>query len=82
YWETPFSGYSYEDYDLAKAKASAELTARQYEICSNGSGGEFKADNAVNCGEITDASYLVEPVEGLWLLAIDANVYIPKTQTG
>lgn len=25
-----------------------------------------------------DASYLVEPVAGLWLLAIDANVYVPK----
>lgn len=82
YWETPFSDYGYEDYDLAKAKASAELNARQYEICSNGSGGEFKAENAVSCGEITDASYLVEPAEGLWLLAIDANVYIPKEQTG
>lgn len=82
YWETPFSGYAYEDYDLAKAKARAELSARQYEICSNGSGGEFKAENAGNCAEITDASYLVEPAEGLWLLAIDANVYIPKEQTG
>ncbi|MCP1338234.1 metallophosphoesterase [Idiomarina sp. M1R2S28] len=80
YWETPFSDYSYEDYDLAKAKTSAELIARQYEICSNGSGGEFKAENAGNCAEITDASYLVEPVEGLWLLGIDANVYIPKAE--
>jgi len=80
YWETPFSDYSYEDYDLAKAQASAELTARQYEICTNGSGGQFKTDNAGNCAEITDTSYLVEPVEGLWLLGIDANVYIPKAE--
>lgn len=82
YWETPFSDYAYEDYDLAKANASAELSARQYEICSNGSGGEFKTENAGNCAEVTDASYLVEPIEGVWLLAIDANVYIPKAQTG
>ncbi len=42
--------------------------ARQYDICS--------AD-----GEIThslmDASYLVEPMEGVWLLMIDANVFVP-----
>lgn len=27
--------------------------------------------------ELPDLSYLVEPVEGLWILAIDANVYLP-----
>lgn len=27
---------------------------------------------------MVDASYLVEPVEGLWLLAIDANVFEPR----
>ena len=27
--------------------------------------------------EAIDASYLVEPVEGLWLLAIDGGVYLP-----
>lgn len=27
--------------------------------------------------EMIDGSYLVEPVEGLWLLSIDANVYLP-----
>jgi hypothetical protein len=30
------------------------------------------------CVYMPDMSYLVEPVEGLWLLAIDANVYRPK----
>ena len=25
-----------------------------------------------------DASYLVEPVDGLWLLSIDANVFEPR----
>ncbi|SMD09062.1 metallophosphoesterase family protein [Primorskyibacter flagellatus] len=29
-----------------------------------------------------DLSYLVEPVEGLWLLSIDANVYLPDGQGG
>src|SRR5690606_33794651 len=27
---------------------------------------------------IVDASYLVEPVEGLWLLSVDANVFEPR----
>lgn len=31
-----------------------------------------------SCFRMPDASYLVEPVDGLWLLAIDANVYIPR----
>ena len=31
-----------------------------------------------NCFNVTDSSYLVEPVKGLWLLAIDANVYVPN----
>ncbi len=31
-----------------------------------------------NCFNVMDSSYLVEPVKGLWLLAIDANVYVPN----
>ncbi|WP_180900749.1 metallophosphoesterase family protein [Martelella soudanensis] len=31
---------------------------------------------------ISDMSYLVEPVEGLWLLSIDANVYLPDGDGG
>jgi 3',5'-cyclic AMP phosphodiesterase CpdA len=27
--------------------------------------------------QLMDASYLVEPIEGLWLLMIDANVFVP-----
>lgn len=30
------------------------------------------------CCRMIDASYLVEPVEGLWVLAIDANVCAPR----
>ena len=35
-------------------------------------------ESGKSCIFMPDASYLVEPVEGLWLLAIDANVYTPK----
>jgi len=34
------------------------------------------------CKQIPDTSYLVEPIKGLWLLAIDANVYIPQFKNG
>jgi 3',5'-cyclic AMP phosphodiesterase CpdA len=42
--------------------------ARRYKVVS--SDGETSA-------EMIDGSYLVEPVDGLWLLSIDANVYVP-----
>lgn len=37
----------------------------------------FSPDGGTACRMI-DASYLVEPVEGLWVLAIDANVCAPR----
>jgi 3',5'-cyclic AMP phosphodiesterase CpdA len=63
YWETPFSSYDYENYTLEKALVVSGLNQRQYPI----------SENLV----VPDASYLVEPQEGVWLLALDANVYVP-----
>jgi 3',5'-cyclic AMP phosphodiesterase CpdA len=65
YWETPFSNYSYEDYTFDKAFQESKLEKRTYAI---------KNTNL----SLPDASYLVEPIKGVWLLAIDANVYVPK----
>lgn len=65
YWETPFSNYSGEDYTFDKALKESKLEKRTYAI---------KNTNLA----LPDASYLVEPVKGVWLLAIDANVYVPK----
>lgn len=45
------------------------LEARSFEIVS--------ADGQTR-RRMVDASFLVEPVEGLWLLSIDANVFEPK----
>ena len=42
---------------------------RQYDVVS--------PDGGVACRMI-DSSYLVEPVEGLWVLSIDANVCVPR----
>jgi 3',5'-cyclic AMP phosphodiesterase CpdA len=79
YYETPYSSNEARtnySYDTALKEASYEN--RQYEICHEGTGGDYKQDNYTSCSKVPDTSYLVEPVEGLWLLAIDANVYQPK----
>ncbi|WP_139956634.1 metallophosphoesterase family protein [Flavicella sediminum] len=65
YWETPFSNYSYEHYSLKKALEQSGLERRSYPLKNK----EL---------HLPDVSYLVEPVEGIWLLAIDANVYVPQ----
>ncbi|MDN4501531.1 metallophosphoesterase [Alteromonadaceae bacterium BrNp21-10] len=77
YWATPFSDYNTDNYNFNKALTQSALAQRQYEICREGSGGEYKKNNDTLCSDMTDTSYVVEPVPGLWLLAIDANVYLP-----
>lgn len=77
YYETPYSHYAYEDYDHATALAQADWSQRRYEICREGAGGPGKPATHRFCRTVVDASYLVEPVEGLWLVALDANVYVP-----
>ncbi len=61
YWESPFSSYDYSSYNFEEALQQAHINNREYDV-SRG----FM---------VPDASYLVEPLEGLWLLAIDANAY-------
>ena len=87
YWETPFSKYADGKYSYDAASASADLGKRQFEICAEGEGGAYKAageaklgKSYTKCSGIIDASYLVEPVKGLWLLAVDANVHIPNAK--
>lgn len=65
YWATPFSTYNYEEYNFRKASEASALDDRIF---------YFKESSTV----LPDVSYLVEPVEDLWLLALDANVYLPK----
>jgi len=67
FWATPFTSYTTTNYNYTEATAAAALTNRTYEVLPGYS--------------VPDVSYLVEPVEGLWLLAIDGNVYIPKNNT-
>ncbi|GLB52554.1 metallophosphoesterase [Neptunitalea chrysea] len=68
YWATPFSDYSYETYTYKKAQAAANLDQRTYEVAPGFT--------------VPDVSYVVEPVPGIWLLAIDGDVYLPKNTNG
>ncbi|WP_281226651.1 metallophosphoesterase family protein [Flavobacterium aquiphilum] len=65
YWETPFSTYKYQDYNFDKALKESALEKRIYAV---------KDTNLF----LPDASYLVEPIKGVWLLAIDGNAYVPN----
>ncbi|MFR9649031.1 MAG: metallophosphoesterase [Rikenellaceae bacterium] len=62
YWESPYSSHDYASYNFEDALAESSISNREYAINQQGV-------------TLPDASYLVEPVEGLWLLAIDANAY-------
>lgn len=68
FWATPFSTYTDENYSFGKASEAAKLSNRVYEVAPG--------------YEVPDVSYVVEPVKGLWLMAIDGNVYIPKKNEG
>jgi 3',5'-cyclic AMP phosphodiesterase CpdA len=68
YWATPFSNYNYDDYSLQMAVKQSGIENRQYAVTKGFT--------------VPDASYVVEPVEGIWLLAIDGNTYLPKDSNG
>ena len=53
---------------------SVSLDERHYTQCAK--------NDKTRCKQLPDTSYLVEPIAGLWLLAIDANVYIPEFKHG
>lgn len=67
YWSTPFSSYDIDDYTYDKATQQSAIKNRVYDVAPGYT--------------VPDVSYLVEPIEGLWLLAIDGNVYIPKNNS-
>jgi len=68
FWATPFSNYTYDTYNFKTARQQALLSSRQYEVLPGFT--------------VPDASYVAEPVKGLWLLALDGNTYIPKDTDG
>lgn len=68
YFETPFSIHKYQSYTHKVGLQAALFKQRTFNLCQQPN----------NCMQMPDLSYLVEPVDGLWLLSIDANVYQPK----
>ena len=64
FWATPFSAYTPEAYTFKEAVQQSGLANRVYEVAPGYT--------------VPDVSYVAEPVSGLWLLAIDGNVYLPK----
>ena len=68
YWATPFSNYTPENYSFEKAQQAGKPENRIYDVIPGFT--------------VPDASYVAEPVDGLWLLAIDGDVYIPKNKNG
>lgn len=68
FWQTPFSENSYQQFNFKNALKDAEYSNRMYEVSPGFS--------------VPDFSYVVEPVEGIWLMAIDGNTYIPKNSNG
>lgn len=63
YWATPFTDYSYENYSYSTATQQSSLEHRVFTYAGD--------------VEAYETSYVVEPVEGLWLLSIDSGVYLP-----
>ena len=68
FWATPFSTYNSQNYSFEKAYEATLLSNRVYNVTPG--------------YEVPDVSYVVEPIDGLWLMAIDGNVYIPKKNDG
>ncbi|MBK1894872.1 metallophosphoesterase family protein [Chryseobacterium paridis] len=64
YWSTPFDDHSYSNYSYSNALHYADYSNRMYEVSKGFS--------------VPDLSYVVEPVKGVWMIAIDGNTYIPK----
>ncbi|MDH6251517.1 3',5'-cyclic AMP phosphodiesterase CpdA [Chryseobacterium sp. H1D6B] len=68
YWSTPFDKGLYRSYSYSSAVENASYFKRMYEVSKG-----FL---------VPDLSYVVEPVKGVWMIAIDGNTYIPKSLNG
>ena len=66
YFETPFN--KSQPYQYSKAKEFSKLSYRMFKQCQT----------AQQCVDMPDTSYLVEPIKDIWVLSIDANVYLQR----
>lgn len=77
YYETPYSDYGHAGYDYRTALGQAAMERRRHRICNTPTSTPDAAGTPRYCRLVPDTSYLVEPVDGLWLVGIDAAVYVP-----
>jgi 3',5'-cyclic AMP phosphodiesterase CpdA len=79
YYETPFSGKNYVGSTFEEMIDENQLENRTFMSCPPELDTRLQ-NNLIspNCFEVPDLSYLVEPISGLWLVSIDANVYNPR----
>lgn len=68
FWQTPFSTVPYQQFNFKNALKDSKYSNRMYEVSPG-----FL---------VPDLSYVVEPIKGIWLMAIDGNTYIPKNSNG
>lgn len=68
FWQTPFSTDPYQQFNFKNALKDSKYSNRMYEVSPG-----FL---------VPDLSYVVEPIKGIWLMAIDGNTYIPKNSNG
>lgn len=64
FWSTPFAQVSPDSYSYAQALKKADCSHRMYEVEPGFA--------------VPDLSYVAEPVQGIWMIAIDGNAYLPK----
>lgn len=64
FWTTPFATYNYNNYSFKKAQIASNLKLRTY--------------TTIDSLQMVDTSYLVEPVDGIWLLALDGDTFLQK----
>ncbi len=70
-WATPFSTYDFTEYSYEQAKSEANADNRSYQSCNENN----------ECKDVYDLSYVVESVPGYLFLMIDANVFLPDTES-
>ncbi len=81
YYATPYSTVAPDEYAFARAREQAQWSRRASTVCNDLADQETPRTDGPLCARLPDASYVVEPVEGLWLVGLDANVYLPTGAT-
>ena len=76
-YATPYSTDGPGEYVFERARAQAQWSRRMSTVCNDGAGHDGPGAEDPVCVRLPDASYVVEPVDGLWLVGLDANVYLP-----